>query len=232
MTPEFSSYSFDGMFTRWLDDFQYSLKANAEYVVTFDGAEYWCTNIPYSDSEMGYTVSAKVLGNASLIKKGSPMAPIVKDDTGEPFVFYTYQNGGSYTTFLEASTDGEHTISIRTAEEIASPFDPKFLPAIRGTAFYVNVTQTDTDTYTADKTYDEISNAITNGLIPYCVYGNYLLPLVCSDGGVLSGIAPASLVPYAHHFVAVVSTGSPICVRVDINTDNNVYIEKQGLQLS
>lgn len=134
LTPEFSSYSFDGMFNRWYDDFYYSLKANAEYVVTFDGEEYWCTPISYRDSEMGY--DATVLGNASLIKKGSPMAPIIKDDTGEPFVFYTYQNGGSSMTLVEASTDGEHTISIKAAEETASQIDPKYIPAMPSVPLY------------------------------------------------------------------------------------------------
>lgn len=133
--------------------------------------------------------------------------------------------------YIQTSVDGNHTISIYTASESVKTIDPKFLPDLRGTAFYVNVTQTDTDTYTADKTYTEISNAITNGLIPYCVYGNYLLPMVNSTSGMLSGIAPAIAASKKHNFFAVVPNTSNSnqfdFINVFIDQYNDVFVRSK-----
>lgn len=49
----------------------------------------------------------------------------------------------------------------------------KFVDASGG-AFIINVTQDEDENYVADKTFAEISEALANGQMPYCVMGNYV----------------------------------------------------------
>lgn len=131
-TTEPSSFDFTGSSYMWLDDFVWYMKESEEYIVTFDGEEYWCVPARYENSEEYAYIN--IVGNSSLISEDSISITIDREDTGEPFVLYCYAQGGSPSTYLIASTDGEHTISIRTAEETASPFDPKYLPSAEAVA--------------------------------------------------------------------------------------------------
>ena len=73
-----------------------------------------------------------------------------------------------------------------------------------GGAFFVRIDMDENNNYIADKTYDEICEAIRNGLIPYCLIGNHLLPLTGTNSGALSGIAPALAInPSEHVFCSI-----------------------------
>lgn len=180
------------------------------YIVTYDG--------------VNYTGVAQLAENgAGSNYPGVRLFGSYGDFSYAPLRLYAYGPG----IYVDYENDGTHSLKIIHVATTVSTIDPKFLPDIRGTAFYVNVTQTDTDTYTADKTYAEISNAIANGRIPYCVYGDYLLPMVLSTSGMLSGIAPALEVADSHNFFAVVpnidNENQFYFISVVINKFNQVF---------
>ena len=109
-----------------------------------------------------------------------------------------------------------------------------------GGAFFVRIDMDENDNYIADKTYDEICEAIRNGLVPYCIYydylvsycirGIYLLPLVRTNSGALDGVATYVTLP-AHEFATAYYEyyNSEINIHhiyIDINSRNSITIRE------
>ena len=99
-----------------------------------------------------------------------------------------------------------------------------------GGAFFVRIDMDENDNYIADKTYDEICEAIRNGLIPYCIRGIYLLPLVRTNSGALDGVATYVTLP-AHEFATAYYEyyNSEINIHhiyIDINSRNSITIRE------
>ena len=139
------------------------------YTVNWDGTEYECVSFAFNEN-------ISMFGNKSIIGLG--------DNTDEPFIYAYNANtvNGGFTTL---DTSASHTISVKTQREIVTPMAPEFLPAgvlpAGGSAFIVNVTMNDGVNYVADKTYAEISEALANGQIPYCIYGKAVFHIMLSD---------------------------------------------------
>ena len=63
-----------------------------------------------------------------------------------------------------------------------TPIDKKYIPmGVGGGGFRINVTMNDNDEYVSDKTYAEITEAITNGFIPYVTFDRYVFQWCMSN---------------------------------------------------
>ena len=69
------------------------------------------------------------------------------------------------------------------SNEVLTKIEDKavWAPTGGGGAFIVNVTMDENENYIADKTYSEISEALMNGQIPYCIFGPTVFYLMESD---------------------------------------------------
>ena len=81
------------------------------YTVNWDGTEYECVCV--------FIEPNYALGNLSIFGVG--------DDTGEPFIYVKPSPGGGY--FGTFNTSANHTISVKTTEEIVTPMTEEFLPS-------------------------------------------------------------------------------------------------------
>ena len=91
----------------YLDNLPFYVPLNTDYVVVWDGTEYYCS---------AYNANgASLLGNESLCGTGS--------DTGEPFLIISHPGG--YPLYCDAGT---HTISILTRVENIHTIAEKYLP--------------------------------------------------------------------------------------------------------
>ena len=79
------------------------------YTISWDGAEYECVGSILNGG-------IRALGNLSIAGVG--------DDTGEPFLYVSAEEG-----FLTIETSASHTISVKTTEETVTPMATKFLPS-------------------------------------------------------------------------------------------------------
>ena len=83
--------------------------------------------------------------------------------------------------FLYFAEAGIYVKDLSYMGETIHPMAPELLPAgVGGGAFIVNVTMDDEENYVADKTYAEISEALANGQMPYCICGTGVFHLVHS----------------------------------------------------
>ena len=87
-----------------------AIAAGQTYTVSWDGTEYECV-CSVSNGQM------RSLGNLSILGMG--------DNTGEPFLYVTAED-----SFFTLDASANHTISVTTTEEIVTPIDEKYLPAI------------------------------------------------------------------------------------------------------
>ena len=95
------------------------------YTVNWDGTEYECVCSAFN--------SLLVLGNLSIYGIGN--------DTGEPFI-YAYNSNQSAGGFTTLDTSASHTISVKTAGEVATPIAEEFLPENLATKSEVEIAQT------------------------------------------------------------------------------------------
>lgn len=97
--------------------------------------------------------------------------------------------------------------------------ETKRIPAssVGGGMMRVNITMNDEgDAYIADKTYAEIAEAIIAGIIPYCVFGTFVLSLYHSS--VLSEVATFREETKMHKFSALDTYGTRMgYVSIDIH---------------
>lgn len=139
--------------------------------VIFDGKEYICETKSFSPYE---DTTFIVFGNLELGDIG--------DNNNMPFFGMVLP--GVYSTFYTQSA-GNYTVAIELISETVHKIDQKYLPETSSVMVRVDITATeDADgvvTYNSSKTYDEISNIILTGKMPYCVYGTYILQLAYSD---------------------------------------------------
>lgn len=139
-----------------------------QYEIIIDGEAYVCKS--------GVIFGDAIIGNGGLDPNYG------QKNTGEPFCCIT-NSEGAWTMAVE--TAGNHTISISRITETVHKIDQKFLPETSGVMVRIDITATENAdgvvTYNSSKTYDEISNTILAGKIPYCVYGTYVLQLAYSD---------------------------------------------------
>lgn len=170
-------------------EFVPAFKVGQTYDVEIDGNKFSCVaaSMSMGDGTLTY------IGNASLIP-----AEESYDDTGEPFVAASFGSVMSVAVAIPATYDDKPTltfsIKITTMEEKASG----------GGMMRINVSASvdeyDNDVYSADKTYQEILDAIVAGILPYCVLGQHVLMLSKSDQ--ISEIGTYGAMPQ-HHFVSI-----------------------------
>lgn len=184
---------------------QYDLVVGQTYIVTWDGVEYECVAKEVSNS------TVPVLGNENYSWSNY-------DGTGEPFYISASVQWG-FTMYTPVS-DGEHTVAIRTMQTITKPLDAKYLPNMR-----INITATEDDegnvSYNADRTYDEITECIQAGGLPYCVMGERVLTL-CSSS-VISEVSTYGALAARHDFSCIISATSFNVMMLD--TGNVSYRE-------
>ena len=105
--------------------------------------------------------------------------------------------------------------------------DKKYLPS----NMCINLTEDEDGNIVADKSYDEITEVLRNGIIPYCRYGNVILNFVKSDE--LYDIAPYVSVN-EHKFSAVVpqGTANSYVICATFNSAGNVSIDEYILTVT
>lgn len=182
-----------------------TFNSGKEYTVVWDGETYKCVanEMETEDSTMCY------IGNISI-------ADPSLEDTGEPFVAATVD--GQPGIILTTSNANSHSVKITTMVEKSS-----------GGMMRVNITTNDDDTYSADKTYAEIAEAITSGIIPYCVYGTYVLSLYASSA--ISEVATFKADSRAHKFSALDPFSMKMAV-FGINEHGNMQFEELEFTLT
>lgn len=129
------------------------VEPNKTYTVEWDGVIYECASFMI---ETGLFA----IGNMALVGDF--------EGTGEPFIMAA-ENTEMF--LIQAISDEPtHDVKISIVEEKSS-----------GGMMRVNITVNDDDTYSADKTYAEISEAIASGIVPYCVLGTDVYMLSFSN---------------------------------------------------
>ena len=167
--------------------------------------------------------TASYIGNAANLSNPDT-GESFGDDTGEPFTVVTMSmNGVAAMTIVIAApatyvADITHTfhVKITTMEEKTSG----------GGVMRINVTASvdeyDNDVYSADRTYQEILDALATGILPYCVLGNGVYMLSVSEE--LSSIATYARA-YCHHFARVdCLDGMPSIYSISIDAYDNVSV--------
>ena len=186
------------------------LFAGETYEVVFNGEKYIC---------VAQTVEAfnnmVAVGNVGLSQMW--VSQIGVEDTGEPFCFIVANDW-----VLGTKEAGTYTISAKRMTETIKTIDPEYLPVGVGGGYVVNVTMDDEDNCIADKTYAEISEALANGQMPYCVFNTAVFQLVSSDA--LSDISTMGAAFKSHHFINIDSKLFVSRLTVQEN-DNTVYAE-------
>ena len=105
------------------------------------------------------------------------------------------------------------------------PMAPEFLPAgasTGGGAFIVNVTMNDGVNYVADKTYAEISEALANGQMPYCIYGTLVFHIMLS-----SALLNTYQAGNSHNFLCIAPNTLTI-FQIEITNNDNVSLIECG----
>lgn len=127
---------------------------------------------------------------------------------GTAGVYFTNKNNHYVTKFTN-----------ETIHPIAAEFLPK---SIGNSAYIINVKMDENENYIADKTYSEISEALANRQIPYCILGKAVFYLMKSDG---------LLTTYAqnfwHSFLNIDPSSFNIAI-IAINDNNEVIFENHG----
>jgi hypothetical protein len=177
------------------------IKSGKTYNVYLNGEVY--TRTAFEAPLGGSNATFVFLGNAGLDS-------FYEGDTGEPFVVAI----GSEFNAIAIASGYPMDIKISTMEEKASG----------GGMMRINVTASvdeyDNDVYSADKTYQEILDAIVAGILPYCVLGNGVYMLSVSEE--LSSIATYARA-YCHHFARVdCLDGMPSIYSINIDAYDNV----------
>lgn len=130
--------------------FQVPLEVGKTYTVVFNGVTYECVceiDVWWGGPGIGLNDSyGSCFGNTS---------------NSLPFTYAWDRTGKK--TYLSSSV-GTHTISITGPLTKLQTIDPKFLPGGGGGGVVVNITvDEETAVFVADKTHDEVKNAIANG---------------------------------------------------------------------
>ena len=126
------------------------------YTVIFDGEEYPCVCTIYNG--MGGIVYR--LGNYNVVVSSA-------EDTGEPFWMEFEAWGDTPKIYVRADDfDKEHTVAVHSETIIIKTIDPKYLPVMTVTLQRVS----GENTFTSDKTYDEIMACLDRGYEVICMY--------------------------------------------------------------
>lgn len=125
------------------------LEVGQTYNVKWNGVDYTCE-------------CASVSG---FIYIGNPSIAGVQIESDEPFIFVNYKDGVAVAT-MDAGT---YSIKVIKNGDTIHKIDSKYLPQSGGTMM-VNITfDENSNQYLADKTYDEIMDAIETGVVVKCV---------------------------------------------------------------
>lgn len=102
---------------------------------------------------------------------------------------------------------------------------PEFLPAdvlpAGGSTFIVNVAMDEQDNYVADKTYAEISEALANGQMPYCIYGTLVFHIMLS-----SALLNTYQAGNSHNFLCIAANLT--IFQIEITDNGNVSLIQCG----
>lgn len=125
------------------------------YAVVLDGKEYVATAFEFTQ----YGMSITMLGNAMHIDGSF-------DENGPPFAFTTVEFGGQVRISMSITAEaGVHTVEVYKFSEIIHTMAPEFLPAgVGGGVQVVTFATDDMQTFTADKTFDEIAELSKNNI--------------------------------------------------------------------
>ena len=99
--------------------------------------------------------------------------PIITYADGVTFNGMTFPKKGVY---LPDAMFGVYDGISFTNTEIKQ-LDPKFIPSVGGGSMIITIDADDEGNLTANKTFEEIQEAIASGVFPVCVYGSYLFTL-------------------------------------------------------
>lgn len=197
----------------------------SDIVLTSDMQTEYIGRVNY-DGYITEDISLKVndAGNGVLVFSGQANSggffgaySIPNDNTTIPN-FATFPEKGLYVplgTSLYYPCYFATTAPIERQGIIVHKIDPKFLPNVDSGLMRVIITQDDNDDWVADKTYEEISEAILNEKTPYVVIGDRVLYLQQSP--IISEISTFERTPM-HVFTSVDSNYYLYCVRI---LDNN-----------
>lgn len=189
-----------------LNPFIFDPVAGETYSITYDGVIYECIAV---EQNKGGNISVSV-GNLALLGG---------KDTGEPFIIVSNNN----QLGIFGSPNETHTISIEGIVSEVHPMSAEFLPeSVSGGAFIVNVTMDENENYIADKTYSEISEALANGQIPYCIFGSAVFYMMRSDG-----LLTTYTESIWHYFLNIDPSSFNIAI-IAINDNNGVIFENHG----
>ena len=105
------------------------------------------------------------------------------------------------------------------------PMAPEFLPvgaSTGGRVFIVNVTMDEQNNYVADKTYAEISEALANGQMPYCIYGTLVFHIMLS-----SALLNTYQADNSHNFLCIAANTLTIS-QIEITDNGDVSLIERG----
>lgn len=112
---------------------------------------------------------------------------------------------------------------MKFTNETIHPIAAEFLPkSIGNSAYIINVTMDENENYIADKTYSEISEALMNGQIPYCIFGEAVFYMMES-----SSLLTTYRTDYSHDFLNINPLSLNI-TRIIIKDNNNITFNKLG----
>lgn len=156
-----------------------------------------------------------VYEDVGLVIVGDGEVMFVEND-GFEFIDGVVLNRGAYFT----ANDGLPYCTKINQRPTIKTLDSKYLPNMR-----INITENEDGTWISDKTYAEIETAISNGIIPYCVYYSLILYLDSADA--LTGVSPMLSLPEIHFScISVRGTGDTKAYSVWIDNANSVdFIE-------
>ena len=146
-------------------------------------------------------------------------------DIGNGLIFY---EPGTYLPKIQGKFVSSLTIPGYTGftKTKVHPMAPEFLPAgvlpAGGGAFIVNVTMDEQDNYVADKTYAEISEALANGQMPYCIYGTFVFHIMLS-----STLLNTYKAGNSHNFLSIAPNTLTI-FQIEITDNDHVSLTERG----
>lgn len=134
------------------------------------------------------------------------------------FQGFNFKKAGVYANYVEGEVYLQSFIT-----KIIRPISTEFLPTNIGAgSFIINVTMDENENYIADKTYSEISEALVNGQIPYCIFGSAVFYLMESEG-----LLTTYFVSTGHYFLNIDPVSFDITT-ITINDQDNIIFNNPG----
>lgn len=225
----FASQAGIGLYTAMLNDTGIQFERDKTYIVEWDGDVHSVQPIEVSMAGM----TMVVLGNAALMNAASGGN---FDDTGESFCIGKIPpEMGDVMQFFTSDTSNTHAVKVSAVTETIKTIDPKYLPSVGGGGFMridISVNE-DESLYYANVSGVAITEALNNGIMPYCVIAGRIATLQYSPA--LSPVSALSAAPM-HEFsgIQIGGTGNSFVIKCEIDMNESevpcrAYIEQYSI---